>query len=80
MTVAIVDSDDASKDRKINKEGQIGQDTIRELTAQVSLTKHLAQLTKPSDYTLPVESPPLRHNPQTKKTQQWHSPVDLSHL
>lgn len=66
VTVATLDSGEARKDRKVDKERQIEQDTIRELTAQVSsLTKHLAQLTKPSDQTVPVDSAPMMRNPQT---------------
>lgn len=65
VTVANLDSGDRTKDTRVDKERQTQQDAIRELTAQVSsLTKHLAQMTRPPDITIPVDSSPQRHNPQ----------------
>lgn len=65
VTVATLDSGDRTKDSKIDKDRQIQQDAIRELTAQVSsLTKHLAQMTRLPDNTLPVDSSPQRHSSQ----------------
>lgn len=65
VTVATLDSGDKNKDTRVDRERQTQQDAIRELTAQVSsLTKHLAQMTRPLDNIQTVDSSPQRHSPQ----------------
>lgn len=65
VTVANLDSGDKTRDNKVDKERQTQHDAIRELTAQVSsLTKHLAQMTRPPEQPLPVDSSPQSQNPK----------------